>query len=178
MRIDEKYLEAVRMWIEANYGLFYENEKGPNRKMYQIKDYDTYKYPEEFLDIKYELMDMFKVPLYAAQDTSIYDAIGIQTNGAVTHWHIDENDGNNVHFRINVLASKSIEGGMPKIKDEIIVVDEGEPWICYSGIEWHGGTEVKGDKPRILLTYGFTLPKDDPYFNNIWNDYRRETFLL
>ena len=178
MRIDEKYLEAVRIWVEANYGLFYENEKGPNRKMYQIKDYDTYEYPEEFLDIKYELMDMFKVPLYAAQDTDIYDTIGIQTKGAFTHLHMDNNDGDNVHFRLNVLVSKPEVGGMPIIKDEVIDVEEGEPWICYSGIEYHSTTKVEGNKQRILLTYGFTLPKDDTFFDDVWNDYRREMFYV
>ncbi len=178
MRIDDTKLEAVRNWIDSNYDLFYPNQFGENRHMYQIRDYETYKYPEEFLDIKYELMDLFNVPLYANQDTSIWDAIGIQTNGASTHWHLDKNDGDNVHFRLNVLASKPIEGGMPMVKDTSFDVEEGEPWICYSGIEWHGGTEVKGDKPRILLTYGFTLPKDDPYFDNVWNDYRKQTFLV
>jgi hypothetical protein len=178
MRIDEKHLEAVRNWIDTNYGLFYENEKGPNRKMYQIKDYDTYEYPEEFLDIKYELMDMFNIPLYAVQDTDVYDAIGIQTEGAFTHLHIDNNDGDNVHFRLNVLASKPIGGGMPIIKDEVIEVDEGEPWICYSGIEYHSTTKVEGDKRRILLTYGFTLPKTDKFFDDVWNDYRREMFYV
>jgi hypothetical protein len=178
MRIDDTKLESVRNWVDTNFDLFYANENGENRWMYQVKDYETYKYPEEFLDIKYELMDMFNIPLYAVQDTDVYDAIGIQNEGAFTHLHIDTNNGDNVHFRLNVLASKPIGGGMPIIAEEIIEVEEGEPWICYSGIEWHSTTEVKGDKRRILLTYGFTLPKEDKFFDDVWNDYRREMFYV
>lgn len=172
--VDASKLERIRNWIDTNFDLFYINTKGPNRLWYQIKDYDTYKYPEEFLDIKYELMDLYNVPLKAESDISIHDTIGIQYNGAFTHIHIDTNYGDDVHFRINVLASKPIGGGMPIINNEIINVEEGEPWICYSGLEMHSTTPVVGDKVRILLTYGFTLPKDDPYFDGIWTDYRKE----
>lgn len=178
MKIDDTKLKAVNDWVDINKDLFYPNEKGENRWMYQVKDYDTYSYPEEFLDIKYELMDMFNVPLYAVQDTDIYDAIGIQTKGAFTHLHMDNNSGDNVHFRLNVLVSKPEVGGMPVIKDEVINVEEGEPWICYSGIEYHSTTKVGGDVKRILLTYGFTLPKDDKFFDGVWNDYRREMFMV
>jgi hypothetical protein len=178
MRIDDTKLEAVRNWVDTNFDLFYANIRGDNRWIYQIPNYETFKYPEEFLDIKYELMDMFGVPVYAGQDRDIYDAIGVQIKGGFTHSHLDNNDGDNIHFRLNVLASKSIGGGMPIIADEIIEVEEGEPWICYSGIEWHSTTEVKGDKRRILLTYGFTLPKDDKFFDAVWNDYRKEMFLV
>lgn len=178
MKIDDAKLEIVRNWIDNNFDLFYPNQNGENRWMYQIMDYETQKFPEEFLDIKYELMDMFNIPLYAEQDTDIYDAIGVQYNGAFTQLHIDNNKGDNIHFRLNVLASKPIAGGMPVINNEVIQVEEGEPWICYSGIEYHSATKVEGDKRRILLTYGFTLPKDDKFFDDVWNDYRREMFLV
>lgn len=62
-----------------------------------------------------------------------------------------------VHVRFNVLISKPTVGGNPVISDVEYDVKENEVWRCIAGIDKHYTTRVAGDKPRILLSFGYFI---------------------
>lgn len=68
--------------------------------------------------------------------------------------------GGVLHCRLNVLISKSEEGGNPIINDEEIAVKENEVWLCIAGAHTHSTTEEVGKKPRIILSLGYFIPTD------------------
>lgn len=62
-----------------------------------------------------------------------------------------------IHTRFNFLISKSKEGGNPIINDITYEVNENQLWVCFAGRDEHTTTTVKGDTPRVLLSYGYFL---------------------
>ena len=69
--------------------------------------------------------------------------------------------GDVIHTRFNILLSKPTKGGNPIIQDIEYNVDENEGWMCVSGVKEHATTEVEGDKPRIMLSFGHWVPKEE-----------------
>ena len=86
-------------------------------------------------------------------------------NDYICKWHKDINkDDDTIHTRFNVMINKPEEGGFPIIringKDTIIETQENETWICAAGLYEHSTTEIKGDKPRIMLSFGYDIDKN------------------
>jgi hypothetical protein len=76
--------------------------------------------------------------------------------------HLDnEFIGDVIHTRFNVLISKPIKGGNPIIDNIKYEVKENEAWVCFSGVKEHQTDETEGDKPRILLSFGHWVPKQE-----------------
>lgn len=60
-------------------------------------------------------------------------------------------------IRFNILLQKPKNGGDPIINKEKIDVDEFETWVCPASKYYHTTTEVKGDIPRIIVSFGYYL---------------------
>jgi hypothetical protein len=60
-------------------------------------------------------------------------------------------------IRFNILLQKPESGGDPIINEDKIMVDELETWVCPASRYYHTTTEVKGDKPRIMISFGYYL---------------------
>ena len=104
--------------------------------------------------------------------------------GYICRMHKDESPkGEKHHVKFNIMINKPIKGGQPILfKKElssstgisdafgplkmdvmypyIIDVEENEPWICLSDKYVHSTVEVKGDKPRIVISLGFEVDKN------------------
>lgn len=85
------------------------------------------------------------------------DYCGYITEGGAIHKHQDPNQGNKIHTRFNVMISKPVSGGIPVIDGKEIQVEEGDVWKCEAGLYEHWCTPVIGDKPRIVLSFGFLI---------------------
>ena len=72
---------------------------------------------------------------------------------------MDSNQGDLKHTRFNVILSKPVGGGGSPIHGaEILEVAEGGTWRCDAGSKTHASTVVIGNKPRIIMSFGFLLP--------------------
>jgi hypothetical protein len=74
--------------------------------------------------------------------------------------HSDRNNNNLIHVRFNVMISKPEIGGMAIIEDDIIEVEENEPWVCVAGLKIHSTVKMEGIKPRIMISFGYLLSRE------------------
>jgi hypothetical protein len=143
-------------WTRNNYKTFMSS--GYNRQM-QVFDYYDHDYvPSCIWDIKKRIMD--KEDLHGFKQEPLFrDAIGYMTDGGQLHEHTDPNPrfSNLIHTRFNVMISKPVAGGVPVQNGKEIRVEEGDVWRCDAGIYKHSCTEVQGNKPRIVCSFGFLL---------------------
>ena len=78
----------------------------------------------------------------------------------IVHTHKDKNpDEDTLIVRFNVMVSKPFIGGNPIIDGDEIKVKENEVWVCKAGEVFHGTSEVQGEKPRIMLSFGHHINK-------------------
>ncbi len=174
--ITAKYGSSIKDWILDNLDFI---KKQPNSKpkghrgvvfgMPEIQDPDTKElliangFPYgDLISIEEELINHFRLP------TRKYADLGIMfvycEKGYKCTWHTDDTDNQHEYTtRLNVLLSKPEEGGEPILKkkgvEEVIPVKENEPWICVAGKYEHSTVKTKGDTPRILLSFGYDVPK-------------------
>ena len=81
--------------------------------------------------------------------------------GHIVHTHKDKNpDDDHYIVRFNVIISKPETGGNPIINDKVIEVKENEVWVCKAGEDFHSTTEVKGDYPRVMISFGHYIKKE------------------
>ena len=134
------------------------------------------KFPYIELDrIATEILEVYKLPWNTQIEPNYGFIICYSTKGHQVHEHNDANfnvEGPDkslnedlpydylddvVHVRFNVLISKPTVGGNPVISDVEYDVKENEVWRCIAGIDKHYTTRVAGDKPRILLSFGYFI---------------------
>jgi|TARA_B110000977_G_scaffold22261_1_gene26798 hypothetical protein len=82
-------------------------------------------------------------------------------DGHIVHTHKDKNpDNENYIVRFNVIVSKPEVGGNPIIDGNEIEVEENEVWVCKAGEDFHSTTEVKGQFPRVMISFGHYINKE------------------
>ena len=87
------------------------------------------------------------------------DWIGIVGEGAYVEPHTDANLNNNYYTRrYNLLISVPIEGGNPIYDGILIPIKEKLLWRCDAGLFNHTSQKVIGNKFRITLSFGFSIP--------------------
>lgn len=149
--IDSNLLEPVKTWANENNNVFSSN--GYSRRFGILQEVNP---PTEVWEIKKIIVEMFNLSK-AQQEPLFKDYCGYITEGGAIHQHSDPNKDGLIHTRFNVLISKPVAGGIPVQNGKEIVVEEGDVWRCDAGIVKHWCTEVVGNKPRIVLSFGFLL---------------------
>lgn len=87
------------------------------------------------------------------------DFISIQRNGAKVPTHVDHNPEDTTQHsrRYNVFISLPEKGGLPIYDGEVLNVTERTLLKVESGLISHSTTQVEGEVPRIILSYGFAV---------------------
>jgi hypothetical protein len=153
--IDSALLSLVKKWADENYKTFRPN--GFGRQYGILQNINT---PKEVWEIKEKVVDFFK--LHDAKQEPIFkDYCGYIKEGGAIHKHTDINEGSLIHTRFNVMISKPIEGGEPVQNNIVLSVNEGDVWRCDAGKVLHWCTPVIGNKPRIVLSFGFLLEENN-----------------
>lgn len=156
----EKKNSGHKGWKNGGYILHLEREA-------VMLKWKKYNFPYENLvnidnQIK-KIYDLSKLVEHAAMGWILM----YHENDYVCKWHKDPNNGpdDTIHTRFNVLISKPEEGGFPIMKmadkETVIEVEENEPWVCLAGLHKHSTTKIKGDKPRIMLSFGYNIKLDE-----------------
>lgn len=152
--INNSEKETLLLWIYSNKNKFCKNNAYDNRYYLKIDN----NFPKLFLDIKQRIISIEKIENYKEENIYFGDLISyIETNGKV-HRHMDLTIKNYHHCRYNVFLSLPEKGGLPIYNNKIIHVNEGEFIKCFSSLYYHESQKVIGNKPRILISYGFFIP--------------------
>ena len=152
--ISGKENQILLEWIYTNQYKFIQNPMGPYRKYYRFSE-DPY-IPKLFFEIKDRIIKKEKIknwylePMYK-------DYVGIITNGGFIHEHQDANYLGLSHIRYNLFLSIPKSGGTPVYGGKRLKMKEREYLKCLSGKEKHSCKIVVGDKPRIVISYGFLI---------------------
>ena len=151
---EEEQFEIVE-WVKKNYLRF--RQTGENRYMRQMDLFDDI--PKCVWDIKERIVKKEKLE-DAIQEPMFRDAIGYMFEGGQLHKHTDPNLNGLIHTRFNVYVQIPKKGGYPVYRDEVILLKERTYVCCRSGLDLHYCQLVEGDRARIIISYGFLLPKE------------------
>lgn len=92
--------------------------------------------------------------------------VGVNLEGGSVHAHTDLTEDNYNHIRLNFLVSKPYSGGMPILNDKEYVVEEDFGWINMANKWKHASTVVSGTKPRIILSLGkYVVKQESDHFD-------------
>lgn len=118
-------------------------------------------YPEDLiLNLRKRIIDLEKIGKHWP-DINHEDAVSWIDDNGEHNYHKDVNLGPWTILRYNVLLSCPEKGGLSVYGDEINYWEEKSVWRCVSGLVGHGVTKVFGNKPRISLSLGFLLRREE-----------------
>jgi len=121
-------------------------------------------------NIRQRIIEKEKI-VFTSEPSELPSFFQILEENAATHFHIDDNDTDNYHIRFNVIIQNAKEGGVPIYNGIMKPCQERQYIICRSGLDTHCSSIVKGDKPRIIISFGFNIPiKDIHKHPNIFYD--------
>jgi hypothetical protein len=153
--ISKKELNFILKFINSNKDLFQENDVSPDRKFLTLpKESNT---PTLFFDIKKRILDRENIKNNYIDDSTYGDYIGYITNGGKIHYHNDPTIPRYDHIRFNLFLSVPEKGGFPIYNKVTIPVNVGDYVRCNSSKEYHECEMVKGNIPRIVISYGIYL---------------------
>lgn len=136
------------------------SHEGPvsGMRLVNLKSSPLYK---EVMELDQYILENFKFDTNTPIDSIDGFFISYSEKGHKVHLHKDKNpDEDTYHIRFNIMISKPNKGGNPIINDELIKVKENEVWVCEAGNYFHTIEEVKGIKPRIMISLGHYIKKD------------------
>jgi len=155
----DEQMEIVE-WANKNYVNFKIN--GPGRQYECLDIFDDI--PDCVWKIKERVIEKESLGEYR-QEPKFRDYIGYIINGGQIHPHKDPNDNDDdillIHTRFNVFVQLPLRGGMPIYGNKKIGVKELEYIRCLSGLETHYCQKVEGEKARIILSFGFLIPRNN-----------------
>lgn len=87
-------------------------------------------------------------------------------DGAFTHAHSDSAPDGFAQVRCNWMIRKPPVGGDPILDGEIVVVNEGDLWLCIASKECHASTPISGGE-RLICSFGALVKREN--LNHILN---------
>ena len=154
--ISQEEQEIIREWALRNEKYLIANPTGPFRVKQLFE-----KIPE-----KLELLNDIKRKIIEIEglhnnkfEVFMGNFISIHRNGAKVPNHVDHNpEDTSLHSRrYNVFISLPEKGGLPVYDGEVLNVIERTLLKVESGLISHSTTQVEGNNPRIILSYGFAV---------------------
>ena len=154
--ISEEEQEIIRDWALRNEKYLTPNPSGPYRARRLL-----IRIPEK-LDLNYEIKKRI-IEIENLENNNFEpvrgDFVSVQRNGAKVPEHIDVNPTDEkLHSRrYNVFITLPEKGGLPIYGGEVINITERTLLKVESGLIPHSTTQVEGQIPRIILSYGFAV---------------------
>lgn len=155
--IDEYEQKEIVEWITDNIEFLDRN--GINRYKQYLDFFESP--PEIFNTIRNRIIEKENLHLYR-QEPILRDSIGYATDGSKLHPHTDPRTDGLEHVRFNVYVQLPKIGGRPVYAGIKHNLQERRYICCRSSLDLHQASTVKGDRARIIISYGFLIP-----FNNI-----------
>ena len=149
----------LRKWALKYEELMIPNPSGPLRKRIVLAKLPEY--PEILKELKDRLISLEGI-VDSDEVISVgdQDMISVQRNKGMVPEHIDYDRIKGYSLRrYNIFVSLPEEGGLPVYGGEVIDVKERCMLRVDAGLVSHSTTQINGDIPRIMLSYGFNIKK-------------------
>lgn len=162
---EDEQIQIVE-WCRKNYKDFIIT--GYNRRAMQLdRPIDI---PKCVWDIKTRIIEKENLQ-NEIQEPCMKDSIGYMQNDGKLHVHKDNNNNDKglIHTRFNVYVQIPEKGGLPIYDGKLHKLKERTYICCRSGMDVHSCSIVKGNRERIILSYGYLLSQER--VNNIVYDY-------
>ena len=145
-------------WTKKNHDRFTQN--GFNRKAKRLDLLPDF--PEIAFAIKKRLEEKENLMKYK-EEPFFGNVIAFMTEGGQLHKHVDPNQDKNqlIHVRFNIYVQIPLKGGLPVYNNQIIKLEERNYVCCRSGLDEHYCLKVEGEKERIVLSFGYLIPKTE-----------------
>jgi hypothetical protein len=170
MKIEKKLTQPILDWclIEENRNKFFQKPNGHNGIVMGIPHIEKTSLGMMVSNFPFDLMnkiekkildffnfkDFYRDPVYGTM-------ISYSEEGHQVHAHTDPSPREeDTCVRINLFISKPKSGGLAIIDEDGIYVSEGEPWMCLAGEKPHYSQSVVGDKPRVMISFGYQVNKE------------------
>ena len=121
-----------------------------------ITEKDTPGLPSSVWSIKRRIIEKERLADYE-QEPKFQDFIAVINPGGYLYKHVDENYGDLIHSRFNVLLQVPLKGGETFYNGELADTKEGHYIFSKSGLEEHYTNPVEEGK-RISISFGFLIP--------------------
>ena len=154
--LSEEEQEILVNWTIDNHHLF--SKSGDNRCRQHLNFFDEV--PQAFWDIKQRIIEKENLHGYE-QEPLFTDSIAYMTDGGKLQLHTDPRHDGKEHVRFNVYIQLPYRGGLPIYAGKKYEIQERRYICCRASIDRHEGTTVHGDRARIIVSYGFLLPRED-----------------
>ncbi len=151
--------EFLLKWIYFNEDKFVPNKMGPNRKFISLDKLKISEKPKLIGEIKIRILFKENICTWE-QDPFFGDIITCNTEGGFIHQHTDPSLPNREHIRFNLFLSKPKKGGDPILMNQILSFEERQYIRYHVNKQHHKSLPVEGDKPRIAISYGISIPAD------------------
>jgi hypothetical protein len=114
--------------------------------------------PNLFERLKKKIIEIENIKNYLAAPIN-GDWLGILGENSYVEPHKDDNLNSEYYTRrYNLLVSTAISGGKPIYGGKLIPIKDKMLWRCDAGLITHSSEKVIGDKLRINLSFGFSIP--------------------
>jgi len=154
--ISEKEQTILLYWAKNNFHRLLPNPISPNRFFAaRVNTFDNL--PIEYNIIKQRIIEIDNIIPYKI-DPSYGDFLSFNFEGGAIHKHIDSNQRGHIHTRYNLILSKPEQGGHPIYNDKKIPFEERFIWRTQAGKFYHESMPVIGKKPRVNISFGFSIP--------------------
>ena len=156
--ISDEEKDTIKDWALRNESYLIPNPTGPFRARQLF----------ELIPEKLKLLEDIKQRIIEIEELSEKsfepfrgDFVSVQRTGAKVPDHIDHNPTDQTLYsrRYNVFITLPEIGGEPIYNNEILFLEEKCLLKVDSGLVRHSTTEIKGETPRIILSYGFAIKK-------------------
>lgn len=146
-------------WIFSNEDKFKSNIAGTNRKSIGLDELKISEKPKLIYTIKNRILLKENIYIWE-QDSFFGDIVTCNTEGGFIHQHTDPTLPNREHIRFNLFLSKPKKGGDPILMDQILSFEERQYIRYHVNKQHHRSLPVEGNKPRIAISYGISIPSD------------------
>lgn len=160
--ISEEEQEIIREWALRNEKFLLTNPVSPGGPFRCREVFENIPETLDILtDIKSRIVEVENLK-GIAQGDFYQDFLSIHKNGSFIQKHFDRCFEGNTYYirRYNIFIALPEKGGLPIYSDEILKITERSMLKVDAGLIIHGTTPVVGEKPRIILSYGFKLIKN------------------
>ena len=156
--ISKEEKNTLLVWTYKNEYKFIQNSMGPHRKYYCFTKESGV--PRLFFDVKRRILERENIKSWI-EEPMYMDYIGWITDGGFIQQHKDGEYNLSVgllrHVRYNLFLSVPNKGGDPVYNERKLRMKERNYVKCNSGSEYHRCEPVRGNKPRIVISYGVLI---------------------
>ena len=156
--ISEDERARLVAWVHAMAPYFVANKEGPFRRAAQVHNLPAV--DPLFSVVQRRVTDTMGLSADTPAEQALGAYLSMIAPGGVVHRHRDPTPEGTRHLRCNVFLQLPEKGGRPIIVDVPVAVATRSLLAFYPSDLAHSSEPFEGERQRILLSFGYTVPTD------------------